>query len=130
MFETYINVTAVISIIMAGIGILIVPSLLLIQYYIHRKILDPTYYNTNHFSEGELAFYAAGWIFHLSKSILYVRAIVLPKTMRIRFKEDILTFKEHPFVYSLAFFTILLIAYDIIALINLFVFFGFWEYYN
>jgi len=112
------------------VAIFILVPVTLIQYYIHKKILDPTYYNTNHFSAGELVIFSTGFIFYLVKTILYVRAITLPKTMRIRFKEDIMTFKDNSIVYLLAWFTMLLIALGALSVINFFIAMGFWSYYE
>jgi len=100
------DITAITVVIMAIIAIPILIPLLLIQYFIHKKILDPTYFNVNHFSENELVIFSSGFIFYLVKTLAYVRAITLPKTMRIRFK-NILTYKDHPVVYLLACFTVL-----------------------
>ncbi|VAW55726.1 hypothetical protein MNBD_GAMMA07-2403 [hydrothermal vent metagenome] len=129
MFELYENITVIISISLLVTGPL-TTVLLLIQYYIHKKILDPTYYNSNHFSAGELVIFSSGFIFYLYKTLAYVRAIALPKTMRIRFKENILTYKNHPFIYILACFTMLLIAYGGLVIINLIIFASFYEYRN
>jgi len=86
--------------------------------------------NTNHFSAGELVIFSIGFIFYLVKTILYVRAITLPKTMRIRFKEDIMTFKDISMVYLLAWFTMLLIALGALIVINFFIAMVFWSYYE
>jgi len=129
MLESYMNITAIIVVALWGLAPAIV-ILLLVQYYIHKKILDPTYYNTDHFSSGELVVLTTGFIFYIHKTLIYVRAIALPKTMRKRFKEDVLTYKEHPVIYLLACFTMLLIALGALSVINIFVFIGFYEYYN
>jgi len=130
MFELYMDVTAISLIIMAVIAIPVLIPLLLIQHYIYKKIFDFKYFNNMHFSEGELVIFTSGWIFYISKATLYIRAIVFPKTMRVRFKENILIFKDHPVVYLLACFTMLLIVLGALGVINLFIFFGFWEYYS
>ncbi len=129
MLETYMDFTAIVLLIL-GVTIPLSIILLLVQYYIHKKILDPMHYNTEHFSENELVIFKSGFIFYLVKSLVYVRAIALPKTMRIRFKKDILTFNDHPFVYLLACFTILLIGIGGLGIFNFIVFAGFWTYYN
>ena len=120
MLKLYENISVVISISLL-VTVPLTTVLLLIQYYIHKKILDPTYYNTNHFTAGELVIFSSGFFFYLYKTLAYVRAIVLPKTMRKRFEEDILTFKDHPVIYLLACFTMLLIAYGGLVIINFFI---------
>jgi len=129
MFELYENITLVVSLSLL-ITVPITTILLLVQYYIHKKVLDPTYYNTNHFTAGELVIFSSGFFFYLYKTLAYVRAIALPKTMRIRFEENILAFKDHPVIYLLACFTMLLIAYGGLVIINLIIFFTIYEYYN
>ncbi len=127
MFEIYMDFTAI-SVIILGITVPLTIILLLTQYYVHKKTLDSTYYNTNHFSENELVVFTSGFIFYIVKTLIYVRAIALPKTMRIRFKKDILTFKDHPSVYLLACFTLLLIIVGGIIIANLIIALTLWEY--
>jgi len=87
MFELYLQVSTRLSLILAVITIPILMPLLLLQYYIHKKLLDPTCFNINHFSEGELAFFTSAVIFYISKTLVYVRVIALPSTMRKHFKD-------------------------------------------
>lgn len=129
MFELYEDISVILSIAL-GVTVPLTVVLLLIQYYMHKKIFDPAYYNAEYFSEGELVVFSAGFVFYLSKTTLYIRAITLPNTMRIRFKENILTFKQRPFIYVLAWVTLLLIAYGGLAIINLLVFLFLYEYYG
>ncbi len=111
-----------ISIVLFGVigasSIFLLIPLMLLQYTMHKKILDPTYYNTEHFSAGELAVFSSGFIFYLAKTLVYIRAIALPKTMRVRFKENILTFKDNPFVYLLASFSMLHIVLGALFAVN------------
>ncbi|VAW52673.1 hypothetical protein MNBD_GAMMA07-2780 [hydrothermal vent metagenome] len=120
MLELYENITVILSLSLV-ITVPLTTILMFLQYYIHKKILDPTYYNTDHFSAGELVVFTTGYIFYLVKTLIYVRAITLPKTMRIRFKENILMFKDRPTIYLLAWFTLLLIAYGGLIIINIFI---------
>jgi len=129
MLEFYMDITVATVVALWGLAPTII-ILLLVQYYIHKKILDPTYYNADHFSVGELVILTTGFIFYIHKTLIYVRAIALPKTMRIRFKKDIMTFKDHPIVYLLACFTMLLIILGALSVINFFIAAGFWNYYN
>ncbi len=130
MFENYMEASFILIMIASLVAILFLIPLTLIQYYMHKKILDPTYYNSDHFSEGELVVFTSGLIFYVVKTLVYIRAIALPKTMRIRFKKDILTYNEHPLVYLLACFTMLLIILGGLTVFNTIIAFSLWSYYN
>lgn len=92
MFQLYLDVSTILAIIMCAIAILILPLITFIQYYIHKKLLDPKYFNINYFSEEELAIFATISVFSISKPLVYVRAIILPSTMRKRFYNPILLY--------------------------------------
>ncbi len=130
MFEIYINVTTISMVVMAVIAIPILLPLLFIQHYIYKKILDPKYFNAKHFSANELVVFTSGLIFYIPKTLVYVRAIALPKTMKVRFKNDVLTFKENPVIYLLACFTMLLITLGALGVMNAIIFSVLWSYYN
>jgi len=130
MLKLYVDTSFVLIIVVSLGAIFILVPTLLIQYSIHKNTLDPIYYNTDHFSAGELVILTTGFIFYIHKTLIYVRAITLPKTMRIRFKKDIMTFKDHPIIYLLAWFTMLLIVLGVLGMINFFIAMFFWNYYN
>lgn len=91
--------------------------LLFIQHFIYKKVLDHIYFNSKHYSAYELAIFDSFPLF-LIKTIGYIKAIVFPKTMRRKFKNNILNPKEKPIIYLLALITMLIIIYCGIILIN------------
>lgn len=117
MLETYILISTVLFI---GMGIALFAvlfPLLLILHFIYKKQLDPLYFNEAHFSSYELTIFSSFPLL-LIRVLTYIRAIVLPSTMRKRFKVNILKPKEHPATYVLSFIGILIIAYCALALVN------------
>ena len=117
MLDTYILISTIMFIGMgAAIFIALLP-LLLIQHFIYKKLLDPAYFNNNHFSLYELSIYDSFPLFFI-KTLAYVRAIVFPKTMLKRFKQRILVPNKKPFVYFLALLSMIIIIYCGIVLLN------------
>ena len=128
MLETYMRLSFILFAIMSASVIVGLIPLLFIQTFIYKRIFDSTYFNNNHFSLNELAMFNS-FPLHFIKTLAYVRAIVLPKTMKKRFKTKILNQKERPFIYFIAWITMLIIIYGGVVIINLFVVGGF-MYFN
>jgi len=121
MLDSYINFSTYLFIGM-GIGIFcILIPLLFVLHFAFKKHLDSAYFNENHFSLYELSIYKSFPLVYI-KVLAYIRAIVLPETMRKRFKDNILVKKDHPMIYSLSFISILILAYSTIVLVNTFIF--------
>ena len=117
MIETYINISFILLMIMSIVGIIGIIPLLLIQYFIHKRILDPTYFNSNYYSDYELNIFTSFPLL-LVKTLGYIKAIVFPNMMRRKFKDNILKPKENPITYFLALITILLLIAGAIIIIN------------
>lgn len=128
MLEAYMRLSFILIAIMSATVIIGLIPLLFIQTYIYKKIFDSTYFNNKHFSLNELAMFSSFPLYFI-KTLAYVRAIVLPKTMHKRFDKNILDRKEKPVVYILAVLTLVILIYGSLALINLFIVGGL-MYYN
>lgn len=101
-----------------GIGIFcILIPLLFVLHFPFKKYLDPIYFNENHFSLYELLTYKSFPLVYI-KVLTYIRAIVLPITMRKRFNDNILARKDHPVVYALSLISIITLAYSTLVLAN------------
>ena len=116
MLENYILISTILFLAMGASVVTLLP-MLFIQHIIHKKILDPTYFNSKHYSSYELAIFDSFPLFFI-KTIGYVKAIVFPGSMRRKFKEDILNSKEHPVIYLIALLTMLIIIFCGLVLIN------------
>ena len=117
MIDKYIVISTVLFLGM-GVAIFIVLfPLLLAQHFIYKKLLDPHYFNNNHFSLYELSIYNSFPLF-LIKTITYIRAIVFPKTMLKRFKTKIIDSRENRAAYFLAWLAMLIIIYCGAVLVN------------
>ena len=99
--------------------------LLLIQNFIHKKILDPTYFNNKHYSNYELEIFTSFPLL-LVKTLGYIKAIVFPKTMKRKFGNKILIPKENPVTYVLAWITMLFLIAAGLIIINT----GFMAYFH
>ena len=119
MLETYMRLSFILMAIMSVSVIVGLIPLLIIQTFIYKKIFDSTYFNGNHFSINELAMFNSFPLYFI-KTLAYVRAIVLPKTMSKRFKSKILKPKEKPLIYFLAWVTIFILIFGSVAIINFF----------
>ena len=102
---------------MSAIGIVGFLPLLFIQHLIYKKIFDPIYFNHKHYTAYELSIFNS-FPLYLIKTIGYIKAIVFPGTMRCKFKNNILTPKDMPVIYSLAWITILILIFAATVLIN------------
>ncbi len=91
--------------------------LLLIQHFIHKKILDPIYFNSKHYSDYELGIFTSFPLL-LIKTIGYIKAIVFPNTMRRKFEKNILSAKNNPVTFLLAWLTMIIIICGGLILIN------------
>jgi len=117
MIDSYIKISFVFLMAISIIGIVGFIPLLVIQYFIHKKILDPVYFNNKHYSEYELSIFSSFPLF-LIKTLGYIKAIVFPKLMRKKFKTNILNPKENPITYLLALITMLVLIVGFFILIN------------
>lgn len=117
MLETYFRLSFILIMAMSAIAIVVFIPLLLIQHFIHKKILDPIYFNSKHYSSYELQIFTSFPLL-LVKTIGYIKAIVFPNTMRRKFKNNILNSKDRPTVYFLALLTILILIFGSLVIIN------------
>jgi len=117
MIDKYIIISTVLFLGMGGAIFIVLFPLLLVQHFIYKKTLDPTYFNNNYFSLHELAIYNSFPLF-LIKTIAYIRAIVFPKTMQKIFESKIIIPKENKVIYFIAWASMLIIIYCGIVLIN------------
>ena len=102
---------------MSAIGAVVFIPLLFIQHFIYKKIFDPIYFNSKHYTDYELSIFDSFPLF-LIKTIGYIKAIVFPGTMRRKFEHNILNPAERPVIYFLAWASIIMIAFAAIVLIN------------
>lgn len=91
--------------------------LLLIQHFIHKKILDPIFFNSKHYSSYELEIFTSFPLL-LVKTIGYIKAIVFPSTMRRKFESNILIPKNHPTTFVLAWVTMIFLILGGLIIIN------------
>jgi len=117
MLDTYFKLSFILIMAMSAIAIVVFIPLLLIQHFIHKKIFDPIYFNSKHYSSYELQIFTSFPLF-LVKTIGYIKAIVFPNTMRRKFKNNILNSKDRPIVYFLALLTILILIFGSLVIIN------------
>jgi len=117
MIETYIRISFILLMAISVIGIIGFIPLLLIQYFMHKKILDPIYFNGKHYSDYELNIFTTFPLL-LIKTLGYIKAIVFPNTMRKKFKSNILNPKENPITYLLAWLTMVILICGGIIIIN------------
>ncbi len=102
---------------MSAIGVAGFLPLLIIQYFIYKKIFDPIYYNSKHYTAYELSIFNSFPLYFI-KTIGYIKAIVFPGTMRRKFQKNILIPKDMPVIYTLACTTILILIFAAAVLIN------------
>ena len=102
---------------MSVIGIVGFIPLLLIQYFMHKKILDPVYFNSKHYSDYELSIFTSFPLL-LVKTLGYIKAIVFPNTMRRKFENNILIPRENPITYLLAWLTMIILIVGGIIILN------------
>jgi len=117
MIDAYIKISFILLMVMSVIGIVGFIPLLIIQYFIHKKILDPTYFNSKHYSEYELSIFRSFPLL-LIKTLGYIKAIVFPKTMRRKFENNILIPRENPITYFLAWLTMIILIVGGIIILN------------
>ena len=117
MLDLYYKLSFILIMSMSVAIIVAFIPLLFIQHFIHKKIFDPIYFNSNHYSAYELGIFISFPLF-LVKTLSYIKAIVFPNTMRRKFKDNILIPKERPVVYSLALFSILILVFSALVLVN------------
>lgn len=117
MIEEYIKFSFLLFMGMSVVAIIGFIPLLLIQHFIHKKILDPIYFNSKHYSDYELSIFTSFPLL-LVKTLGYIKAIVFPNTMRRKFENNILTPKENPITYILAWLTMIIIICGGLMLIN------------
>lgn len=95
---------------------LLIP-LLFIQHKLHKKIFDPVYFNSNYYSSYELSIFSTFPLMFI-KTLGYIKAIVFPNKMRLKFETDILQASEHPVIYTLALTTILILFISALVILN------------
>ncbi|MCK4865617.1 MAG: hypothetical protein KAT06_09310 [Gammaproteobacteria bacterium] len=117
MIEEYIKLSFLFFMGMSIVAIIGFIPLLLIQHFIHKKILDPIYFNSKYYSDYELNIFNSFPLL-LVKTIGYIKAIVSPNTMQRKFEKNILTPKENPITYILAWLTMIIIICGGLMLIN------------
>ena len=117
MLESYYQISFILIMAMSAIGIAGFLPLLFIQHLIYKKIFDPIYFNQNYYTAYELSIFNS-FPLYLIKTIGYIKAIVFPGTMRRKFKNNILTPKDMPVIYALAWITILILIFAATVLIN------------
>lgn len=117
MIDTYIKLSFILLMVISVIGIVGLIPLLLIQYFIHKKVLDPIYFNSKHYSPYELSIFTSFPLL-LIKTLGYIKAIVFPNTMRRKFKNNILIPKENPITYLLAWLTMIILICGALIIIN------------
>ena len=118
MLDTYLRISFILSMGMAVTAIVGLIPLLFMQHFIFKKVLDPTYFNSKHYSAYELSIFDSFPLF-LIKTIGYIKAIIFPSTMRRKFEKNILIPKEHPMIYLLAWLTILILFISSLIIINI-----------
>jgi len=102
---------------LSAIGLVGFIPLLVLQHFIHKKILDPIYFNRDHYSSYELQIFSTFPLL-IIKTLGYVKAIVFPSTMRKKFKNNIISPKENPGIFILAWLTMLILIFGGLVLIN------------
>ena len=117
MLDSYIQISFILLMTLVAIGLVGLIPLLLIQHFLHKTKLDPTYFNSKHYSNYELQIFTSFPLL-LVKTIGYIKAIVFPYTMRNKFKENIINSRDEPVIFFLAWLTMILIIYCVIVLIN------------
>lgn len=117
MLDSYIQLSFILLMIIVAIGLVGLIPLLLIQHFLHKRKLDPIYFNSKHYSNYELQIFASFPLL-LVKTIGYIKAIVLPNTMRRKFKVNIINSKDEPVIFFLAWLTMMLIIFCAIVLLN------------
>ena len=117
MLDTYHRMSFILIMAMSVVGIIGFIPLLFIQHIIYKRIFDPIYFNTKHYSAYELEIFKTFPLFFV-KTIGYIKAIVFPNTMRRKFKESILKPGDNPIVYTLALITIIILIISAIIILN------------
>ena len=128
MLELYMRISFILFAILTAAKIFGLIPLLFIQSFIYKKLFDPIYFNNNHYSDYELSIFNSFPLF-LIKTLGYIKAITFLNTMRMKFEKNILNNKEKPFIYFLAWMTMLIIIYGGVVIINFFIVGGF-MYFN
>jgi len=117
MIDVYLEYSFILILAMSGASLLLLLPLIIIQNFVHRKYLDPIYFNTEHFNEYELMSFTSLPLSAL-KVLAYARAIVFPGTMKKRFPSKILSPSKNPAIYALALITIVLLIFCSAVLVN------------
>ena len=117
MLDAYFRLSFMLIMAMSVAALVVFVPLLLIQHFIYKKTLDPIYFNSEHYSPYELSIFTSFPLFFI-KTIGYIKAIILPNTMRRKFKSNILKPQEKPLIYLLALFTMLIIIFFGLVIIN------------
>lgn len=119
MIDSYIRISFILLMAMSILAIVGFIPLLLIQHFIHKKILDPIFFNSKYYSSYELEIFTSFPLL-LVKTIGYIKAIVFPSTMRRKFESNILVPKNHPATFILAWITMIFLILGGLIIINTF----------
>ncbi|MFK5913446.1 MAG: hypothetical protein QM484_03655 [Woeseiaceae bacterium] len=125
MLDDYLQLSFILLMAMSIIAVVGFIPLLLIQHFIHKKILDPIFFNSKHYSSYQLEVFTSFPLL-LVKTIGYIKAIVFPSTMRRKFESNILVPKNHPATFVLAWVTMLFLIAGSLIMINS----GFMAYFH
>jgi len=117
MIDSYIKISFILLMAISILAIVGFIPLLLIQHFIHKKVLDPFYFNNKYYSSYELEIFSAFPLL-LIKTLGYIKAIAFPNTMRRKFKKNIINARENPVIFFLAWLTMIFIICGSIILIN------------
>ncbi len=117
MIDSYIRLSFILLMSISAIGIVVLIPLLYIQHLIHRKTLDPIYFNKKYYSDYELHIFKTFPLL-LVKTLGYIKAITFPKAMRRKFKHNIIKPEDNILIATLAWLTILILIIGGLVLIN------------
>ncbi len=117
MLDSYIKLSFILIMTISIIGIFGLIPLLLIQHFLHKTKLDPTYFNSKYYSNYELQIFTS-FPLHLIKTIGYIKAIIFPNTMRRKFKDNIIISRDEPLIFFLAWLTMIILIICGVVLIN------------
>ncbi len=117
MIDAYFNISFILIMLMVGAIFVIFIPLLFVQHFLHKKLLDPVYFNSHYYSQYELEIFNTFPLMFI-KTLGYIKAIALPSKMRRKFVEDILNRRDHPAIYSLAILTLLILLLCTLIIIN------------
>ena len=128
MIDIYFKFSFILIMLMAVAIFVVFIPLLVVQHFLHKKLLDPVYFNSQYYSQYELEIFNSFPLMFI-KTLGYIKAIALPSKMRRKFENDILSRRDHPAIYSLAILTLIILFLCALIIINtgvvgIFIYFG------